>query len=453
MVLDPAMLIATFPNARPCHFWALARFFRVPVLGRVFRSAGVLPVDTKTHSNAKLFEHTLDCLERGGVIALFPEGTSYTAPCHLPFKDGISWATYEYLSQQASKSKDPVKISIVPVGITASSSGPRLSEDWEIANVVGIVTSRYGEPIIVSSEDLHQFQQVSKETVKELTTRIAHGVEQGTINSPDWDTANAASEAKFLLFGDARGVRLEDHTRVSQSQSFIDIFHPDEMLKDDEHKEDRAELKQQLLTFSKMLKRLRLTALDISMYENQEITWWRALLRLISTWMALAVQLPLFLPGMIVNFPIYVLGRLVNRFEKYAESVAQDKLVVSIGFAIPLYSIVLYLLWRALGSTLLGFVIALALIPMFAWYHMALVDKRYDTLKQVIASWRIFNAVVTGETYGIHQRREIEDCVQLRRWCHSRTKTLLINLAQSGNPKAQYLVEYGRPLFQCDTSS
>lgn len=74
MVLDPAMLIATFPHARPCHFWALARFFKVPLVGQLLLAAGVLPVDTKTHSNAKLFEHTLDCLGKGGVIALFPEG-------------------------------------------------------------------------------------------------------------------------------------------------------------------------------------------------------------------------------------------------------------------------------------------------------------------------------------------------------------------------------------------
>ncbi|KAF7723523.1 hypothetical protein EC973_001898 [Apophysomyces ossiformis] len=225
------------------------------------------------------------------------------------------------------------------------------------------------------------------------------------------------------------------------------------MLKDDAYKEERAELKRQLLTFSKMLKRLRLTALDIGMYENREITWQRALFRLISTWLALAVQLPLFLPGMIVNLPIYILGRLVNRFEQYTESVAQDKLVVSIAFAIPLYSLIVYMLWRALGSTFLGFLVALALIPMFAWYHMALIDKRYDTLKQVIASWRIFNAVVTGGVCGTDHRREIEDCVQLRRWCRSHTKTLLLHLAEAGDPTAQYLVEYGRPLFYPDSTS
>ena len=74
MVLDPAVLIATFPHDRRCHFWALARFFRIPIVGKVLSSAGVLPVDTQTRSNAKLFEHTLGCLEGGGVIAVFPEG-------------------------------------------------------------------------------------------------------------------------------------------------------------------------------------------------------------------------------------------------------------------------------------------------------------------------------------------------------------------------------------------
>lgn len=74
MVLDPIVLIATFPHSRPCHFWALARFFRIPLAGSILKAAGVLPVDTKTHSNAKLFEHTLHSLDQGAVVALFPEG-------------------------------------------------------------------------------------------------------------------------------------------------------------------------------------------------------------------------------------------------------------------------------------------------------------------------------------------------------------------------------------------
>lgn len=78
MVLDPIVLIATFPHSRPCHFWALARFFHIPIVGKILNAAGVLPVDTKTHSNAKLFEHTLESLDKGAVVALFPEGKMTT---------------------------------------------------------------------------------------------------------------------------------------------------------------------------------------------------------------------------------------------------------------------------------------------------------------------------------------------------------------------------------------
>jgi 1-acyl-sn-glycerol-3-phosphate acyltransferase len=74
MVVDPALLIATFPHGRPCHFWALKRFFEIPFVGRLLLAGGGIPVDTQSHSNARLFGHTLTCLRKGGVIALFPEG-------------------------------------------------------------------------------------------------------------------------------------------------------------------------------------------------------------------------------------------------------------------------------------------------------------------------------------------------------------------------------------------
>ncbi|KAL0094725.1 hypothetical protein J3Q64DRAFT_1652843 [Phycomyces blakesleeanus] len=440
MVLDPAMLIATFPHSRPCHFWALARFFKIPVIGQIFSSAGVLPVDTKTHSNAKLFESTMNCLEKGGVIAIFPEGTSYTAPHHLPFKDGLSWATYEYLSQQTDKGIPDPSISIIPVGITYSTKNKWRSD----------VIVEYGVPILVTGDDYREFQKDAKNSVKQLTERIAQGVERSTINSPDWDTANAAFEAKAVLFGDARGVRLEEYVRVSQS--FINIFHPDRCNDDqDTYHEARNDLKQKLLIFHDNLRRLRLSSLDIRMYENKEITFFRALLRWVSTWSALVIQLPLFLPGIVVNLPIYLLSRMVNSFEKYKESVAQDKLAVSLILAMPLYSTIVYYIWKALASGFVGFIVALLLIPLFAWYHIALIDKRYDMLKQVIASWRVLMAVgssVLSDGKHAPQRQELEDAAHLRQWCLDNIKSLLLDLAHSGDPNASYLVEYGKPLFE-----
>lgn len=441
MVLDPIVLIATFPHSRPCHFWALARFFRIPLAGSILKAAGVLPVDTKTHSNAKLFEHTLHSLDQGAVVALFPEGTSYTAPNHLPFKDGISWASFEYLTQLASKDDGRKSVSIIPVGITYSTKNR-----WRSEAVV-----EYGEPIVQTVDDLEEFHKDPKTVVKNLTDRIAQGVERSTINSPDWDTTNAAKEARLVLFGDSRSVRLEEYVHVSQS--FVALFHPAKLEeKDGLYQKERIDLKERLLMLSKQLKSLKLNACDISMYENQEITQTKATLRLLSTWVGLLIQIPFFLPGIIINSPFYILGRLIDSYEPYTESVAQDKLIFSFFLGLPFYGTLIWLLWKLTGYGLVSLLCVLMLLPIFAWYHMALIDKNYDMLKAVIASWRIFIAVTTGTT-GVdadwtHSREALEDCVRMRRWCREATKQLIFNLAKAGDPQAEYLVAYGKPLFQ-----
>lgn len=40
-------------------------------------------------------------------------GTSYTLPHHLPFKDGMSWAAFEFLSHHPD-----IPLTVIPVGIT-----------------------------------------------------------------------------------------------------------------------------------------------------------------------------------------------------------------------------------------------------------------------------------------------------------------------------------------------
>ncbi|KAI8140451.1 hypothetical protein BJV82DRAFT_622603 [Fennellomyces sp. T-0311] len=399
-------------------------------VGKVLSSAGVLPVDTQTRSNAKLFEHTLHCLENGGVIAVFPEGTSYTLPHHLPFKDGLSWAAYEFLQHQCnSGNTEEVGISIIPAGITYTTKNKWRSD----------VVVEYGEPIRITARDLQDFQAESKPAVKQLTDRIADGVKQGSINSPDWDTLHAAAQARFIMFGDTRSVRLEDYVQVSQS--FIEIFHPSKTQDDP----TRAELKLRLLTFYKTLRQLRLSVWDINMYENHTITLRRAVLRLVSTWTALVIQMPLFLPSIMINWPIYLLARMAEHYEEYTESVAQDKLVYSVFLAIPLYGTIVYQFWKYIGYTMIGFLCAIMLIPVLAWYHMALVDKRYDMLKDVVASWRICAALLSSVTgFDAQPRRELEDAVRLRRWCLTNTKLLLLDLAKQGDPHARYLVERGK---------
>lgn len=91
-----------------------------------------------------------------------------------------------------------------------------------------------------------------------------------------------------------------------------------------------------------------------------------------------------------------------------------------------------------------GFVLSAFLIPTFARYHMAMLDKRYDLLKDLVAAWRIFVALTGGKS----QRAEVEEAVELRKWCAAHLKSSLLKLKDEGNEDASYLVEQAQLFFQ-----
>ena len=91
MAIDPGLVLVSFPQGRMVHFWAKNSLFAHPVAASILYSLGVVPVDRTNHDNAKLFKGTIDTLKANGVVAIFPEGTSYTLPHMLELKSGCSW--------------------------------------------------------------------------------------------------------------------------------------------------------------------------------------------------------------------------------------------------------------------------------------------------------------------------------------------------------------------------
>ena len=67
---------STFPYKRPLHYWAKSSLFKNPIANIIFTNTGNIPVDRKNKDNQVLFRGTFDVLAAGGVVALFPEGTS-----------------------------------------------------------------------------------------------------------------------------------------------------------------------------------------------------------------------------------------------------------------------------------------------------------------------------------------------------------------------------------------
>lgn len=66
-----------------------------------------------------MFKGTFDVLALGEVVAVFPEGTSYTEPRIMQVKDGAAWAALEYMKWAAGdgQAKKAPPLSVIPAGL------------------------------------------------------------------------------------------------------------------------------------------------------------------------------------------------------------------------------------------------------------------------------------------------------------------------------------------------
>lgn len=78
---DPLVVsYALWTADRPPRFLAKEPLFRVPVIGRIIRGAGQIPVYRETKDAANAIRDALSALERGECVMVYPEGTMTRDP-------------------------------------------------------------------------------------------------------------------------------------------------------------------------------------------------------------------------------------------------------------------------------------------------------------------------------------------------------------------------------------
>ncbi|CAG8690039.1 19704_t:CDS:2 [Cetraspora pellucida] len=411
MIVDPAVLAVTFPHHRKIHFWAKNSLFANKFTRPILVGGGVVPVDRTTKNNKALFSSTLEVLKLGEIVAVFPEGTSHSESRLMELKDGASWAALEYASHitqqehtEESNSDDDIviikkrnekQITIIPCGITYVQKSKYRSS----------LIIVYGSPIQIDPY-LKDFLLDNRVAVKALTKRIESEIEKLTINASNWDISNAASMTRMLYFSDDKRVPLEDYVKVTQS--LINFFA-------NTTSEEVTTLKNLLNQYKTSLDAFHLTNNDISRYEKHNLTLPWALYSFLCELFKFSIQLPFFLPGLCFHWPIYVLGKVSVKFEKYEESRAQNKIMLGLVWLIMAYTALFVFIWSMWFFTPIGLMFSFGSVVIFAWYHVALVDSHYDTFKELIASFRLLSALSGGR--GSKSRDMIEHLVATRRLC------------------------------------
>ncbi|PID97645.1 MAG: 1-acyl-sn-glycerol-3-phosphate acyltransferase [Actinobacteria bacterium] len=84
---DPVcMAYFMLTHGYPVRFMAKAELFKVPGLGAVLRSMGMVPVHRSTQHSASVLEDARAALERGECVGIYPEGTLTRDPQMWPMK-------------------------------------------------------------------------------------------------------------------------------------------------------------------------------------------------------------------------------------------------------------------------------------------------------------------------------------------------------------------------------
>jgi 1-acyl-sn-glycerol-3-phosphate acyltransferase len=165
---------------REVRFLATASLFRNPLLARFLTRVGVIPIhrrqDDPAHAarNTEAFEACFHALARGGLIAMYPEGTTHAEPRVQRIRTGAARIALEAEAGHDGRAG----LTLLPVG---------LNFDARKSFRTRVLLS-FGEPIAVTPY-LSTYREDPFAAVNALTTLIQEGMEAEVINVARLDLA------------------------------------------------------------------------------------------------------------------------------------------------------------------------------------------------------------------------------------------------------------------------
>lgn len=147
--LDSFAILAIFPAEPRIHFLGATELLvtRRVQWALVKSVAGFIPVTRQAHPDTVLFTHVNHCLERGGVVALYPEGHYGPREGELsPFKKGFAHFAIDN------------RVPVLPVALSGT------KDLWLGKNVRMII----GAPIETSGQTVESLVPIAEEALRTL---------------------------------------------------------------------------------------------------------------------------------------------------------------------------------------------------------------------------------------------------------------------------------------------
>lgn len=291
-LIDPALVFVALP--RKVSFLAKSTLFKTPVISYVLRVIEALPVYRKIDSadvtqNAKTFEASHELLQKGGAIALFPEGVSHNSLKLLPIKTGAARIAFGALS--FNQTDEDIDLKIVPVGLFYTSKTTFRSE----------ALLHFGESFTVESVELEN-GDLPREAVKVLTEKIENSLREVTLNAETSAALENADEAANLFLSVSETVDLEES--LAARFEFVRKY----LAEKNEKQANNIEAEKVSRRISQYKKKLRLIGLEPENLSLSSQPFWYVFQHFLARVLLLFIFSPFAIIGTILHFPAYQLS-------------------------------------------------------------------------------------------------------------------------------------------------
>ena len=371
----PVLLCINHPNTlidsllvsavveRKVHYLATAALFRNALMGKFLRACGAIPVyrrqddPNKMDRNAPAFEATVTALARGGLVAIYPEGTTHAESRVQRIKTGAARIALDYESRRAGGLGEV--LTLIPVGLTFEAR----------KSFGGRVRVSFGEPISITPY-LEVYRDDTVKAVDGLTTAIQWGMESQVLHVDRLDRAALVREVEAIYKDDLvrelqeeRGLapRQIDTVRLSRGIAAAAAYF-------EAHAPERLEaLREHLVHYRAMLAAYQVRDQAV----RARLAHHRVSER-VTRGSKASAGLPVFVYGLVTSGLPYFLPRwIARRMATKETSYATTRLLTSV-IAYPLFwGLETWLVWRLLGPLwALGFLISLPLSAILAYHYL-----------------------------------------------------------------------------------
>ena len=327
---------------RPIHFFVRGDLFRKAWVRWVFRNLHMVPIYSadlakeQLHRNADSFDVGAEVLTSGGLLLIFPEGTSRLERNIMPLKKGVS-----RIILRALELKQDLRIQVIPIGIHYTKHSFRADVEMVAGEVLDASACTAG------------LRDQPARAVNLLTAELER-IFRKVVLFVDQEDRSLLMEMQMELMGNNRpeeGYTAQDFRDQKTACMRTSTMSPEE---------SSAELHAHNAYFAMLLR----DGLQDSVIAGRRKPWPAILL---------AVAFPVFALGLMLNVVPYLLGKRIADKKVYRRDFYSSVLVAA--------SAGIFIIWM-LGWLLVSFIsgndlllVLFAVSPLLAWFAVWWMDS------------------------------------------------------------------------------